>query len=268
MHQTLEALWVTWGMNAVDTDLARDLMKSDGFHVRAAAVRVLRYNFDRFPDALDLLKQAAADEHGRVRLEAVIAATWYDKPEALEVVSIAKAKGTDKWSEKVVAAAATRLQGKAEEEVDENPLPPIPAHLTAAEKKSFAAGHEIYFRDAHCATCHQADGKGLDPAFPPLHDSIFVHGDPERLIKITLHGLMGPFEMNGKKYKGQVPMTPFGGMLKDKEIADVLTYARNNFGNKASAITPEQVAKVRVATKSVDGFFQMEDLLKEHPLEN
>ena len=63
-------------------------------------------------------------------------------------------------------------------------------------------------------------------------------------------------------------MTPFGGMLKDKEIADVLTYARNNFGNKASAITPEQVAKVRVATKSVDGFFQMEDLLKEHPLEN
>ena len=268
VHQTLEALWVTWGMNAVDTDLARDLMKSDGFHVRAAAVRVLRYNFDRFPDALDLLKQAAADEHGRVRLEAVIAATWYDKPEALEVVSIAKAKGTDKWSEKVVAAAATRLQGKAEEEVDENPLPPIPAHLTAAEKKSFAAGHEIYFRDAHCATCHQADGKGLDPAFPPLHDSIFVHGDPERLIKITLHGLMGPFEMNGKKYKGQVPMTPFGGMLKDKEIADVLTYARNNFGNKASAITPEQVAKVRVATKSVDGFFQMEDLLKEHPLEN
>ncbi|MDE0835930.1 MAG: c-type cytochrome [Akkermansiaceae bacterium] len=267
VHQTLEALWVTWGMNAVDTDLARDLMKSGDFHVRAAAVRVLRYNFDRFPDALDLLKQAAADEHGRVRLEAVIAATWYDKPEALEVVSIAKAKGTDKWSEKVVAAAATRLQGKAEEEVDENPMPPIPAHLTAAEKKSFAAGHEIYFRDAHCATCHQADGKGLDPAFPPLHDSIFVHGDPERLIKITLHGLMGPFEMNGKKYNGQVPMTPFGGMLKDREIADVLTYARNNFGNKASAITPEQVAKVRVATKSVDGFYQMEDLLKKHPLE-
>jgi len=266
-HHTLEALWVTWGINAVDTDLARELIKSPDHKVRAAATRVLRYNFDRFPDSLDLLKQAANDEHGRVRLEAVVAATWYDKPAALEVVNIAKAKGTDGWSAKVIEAAAARLQGKDENPEDENPLPPIPAYLTDAEKKSFASGHEVYFRDAHCATCHQKDGKGLDPAFPPLHDSIFVHGNPERLIKITLHGLMGPFELNGKKYDGQVPMTPFGGMLNDKEVADVLTYARNNFGNKASAITPEQVAKVREATKSVTGFYQMADLLKEHPLE-
>ena len=267
VHQTLEALWVTWGMDAVDVDLARELMNSPDYHVRAAAVRVLRYNFDRFPDALDLLEAAAADEHGRVRLEAVVASTWYDKPEALEVVNIAKEKGTDKWSEQVVAAAASRLQGKSEKEVDENPMPPIPAHLTDAEKKSYASGHEIYFRDAHCATCHQKDGKGLDPAFPPLYESIFVHGDPERLLKLTLHGVMGPFELNGKKYNGQVPMTPFGGMLNDKEMADVLTYVRNSFGNKASAITPEQVAKVREATKSITGFYQMEDLLKEHPLE-
>ncbi len=267
IHNTLEALWVTWGMDAVDTDLAKELMKSPDFHARAAAVRVLRYNFDRFPDALDLLKQAAGDAEGRVRLEAVVAATWYDKPEALEVVNIAKAKGTDVWSEKVVEAAASRLAGKKETEVDEHPMPPIPKYLSKQEKKSFASGHEVYFRDAHCATCHQADGKGLDPAFPPLHDSIFVHGDPERLIKIALHGLMGPFELQGKSYNGQVPMTPFGGMLNDKELADVLTYVRNNFGNKASAITPEQVAKVREATKSVTGFYQMGDLLKEHPLE-
>ena len=87
------------------------------------------------------------------------------------------------------------------------------------------------------------------------------------MLKLTLHGVMGPFELNGKKYNGQVPMTPFGGMLNDKEMADVLTYVRNSFGNKASAITPEQVAKVREATKSITGFYQMEDLLKEHPLE-
>jgi mono/diheme cytochrome c family protein/glucose/arabinose dehydrogenase len=266
-HHTLEALWVTWGMNAVDTDLAKELMKSPDYHVRAAAIRVLRYNFDRFPDSLDLLKAAANDEHGRVRLEAVVAATWFDKPAALEVVNTAIAKGTDNWSKAATDAAAARLKGKAEVEVNENPLPPIPAHLTDAEKKSFAAGHEIYFRDAHCATCHQKDGKGLDPAFPPLYDSIFVHGNPDRLIKITLHGVMGPFEMNGKSYNGQVPMTPFGGMLNDKEVADVLTYVRNTYGNKASAITPEQVAKVREASKSVTGFYQMENLLKEHPLE-
>ncbi len=266
-HHLLEALWTTWGVNQVDTALLKKLLASEDFRVRSAAVRVLRYNFDLFPDALDLLKKAAADEHGRVRLEAVIAATWYNKPEALEVVTIAKSKGMDVWTDKVFPAAEGRLKGKAVKEQIENPAPKAPEHLSEPEKKSFLAGHEVYFRDAHCATCHQPDGKGLDPAFPPLTDSIFVHGDPERLIKLTLHGLMGPMEVNGKKYNGQVPMTPFGGILSDQEIANVLTYVRNSYGNKAASITPEQVKKVRDATKGQQGFFQVEQLLKEHPLE-
>jgi mono/diheme cytochrome c family protein/glucose/arabinose dehydrogenase len=266
-HQQLEALWVTWGMNAVDADLLRKLIAHSDHRVRSAAVRVLRYNFDEFPDTLDLLKKAASDDHGRVRLEAVIAATWYNKSGALEVVKNAQSKGMDRWSQAATEAASSRLQGKEEKKEIENPLPPIPDHLTNAEKEAFKAGHEVYFRDGHCATCHQKDGKGLDPAFPPIYDSIFVHGNADRLIKLTLHGVMGPFELHGKKYDGQVPMTPFGGMLNDKEMADVLTYIRNHYGNKASAITPEQVAKVREATKSKTGFYQMEELLKEHPLE-
>jgi mono/diheme cytochrome c family protein/glucose/arabinose dehydrogenase len=266
-HQQLEALWVTWGMNAVDTDLLRKLIIHSDHRVRCATVRVLRYNFDKFSDTLDLLKKAASDDHGRVRLEAVVAATWYNKSEALEVVNIAQGKGADGWSQKPIEAATARLQGKVEKKETENPLPPIPEYLTSAEKEAFKAGHEVYFRDGHCATCHQKDGKGLDPAFPPLHDSIFVHGSPERLIKLTLHGVMGPFELHGKKYDGQVPMTPFGGIINDKEMAAVLTYVRNTYGNKASAITPEQVAKVRKATKDMKGFYQMDALLKEHPLE-
>ncbi len=266
-HNVLEGLWTTWAMNRVDPDLLKQLLKSDDFHVRAAAVRVLRYSFDLFPDTLDLLKQAAGDEHGRVRLEAVVAATWFDKPEAVEVVEIAKAKGSDKWDEDAIKTALARLRGQDEIEVIENPLPPVPTHLSPGEQRQFVAGHEVYFRDAHCATCHQPDGKGLDPAFPPLEDSIFVHGDPDRLIKITLHGLMGPFELKGKKYDGQVPMTPFGGMLKDEEVADVLTYIRNHYGNKASAITREQVKKVREETKAHTGFYMMDKLLEEHPME-
>jgi mono/diheme cytochrome c family protein len=78
---------------------------------------------------------------------------------------------------------------------------------------------------------------------------------------------MGPFEMNGKKYDGLVPMTPFGGMLDDKEVAAVLTYVRNQFGNKASAIQPEEVRKVREATKDRKIFYQTSELLKEHPME-
>jgi mono/diheme cytochrome c family protein/glucose/arabinose dehydrogenase len=266
-HHMLEALWTTWAINRVDTALLKKLIVSDDFRVRSAAVRVLRYNFELFPDTLDLLEAAAADEHGRVRLEAVIAATWYDRTGALDVVSIAKSKGMDIWSDKVIPAAEARLSGKTSGDEPVNPIGKIPDHLNDAEKKAFAAGHEVYFRDGHCATCHQADGKGLDPAFPPLNESIYVYGDPERLIKLTLHGLIGPMEVNGKSYNGQVPMTPFGGMLNDQEVAGVLTYVRNSFGNKASSITPEQVKKVREATKGQEGYYQIEQLLKEHPLE-
>jgi mono/diheme cytochrome c family protein len=228
---------------------------------------VVRYNFNLFPDALDLLKKTAADDHGRVRLEAVIAATWYDKAEALEVVTIAKSKGMDSWTEKVFPAAEDRLKKKVGIEIIDHPAPKAPDHLSDAEKKSFLAGHEIYFRDAHCATCHQPDGKGLDPAYPPLENTIFVNGNPERLIKITLYGLMGPLEVNGKKFKGDVPMTPFGGLLNDKEVADVLTYVRNSYGNKAAAITPDQVKAVREKNKGQTGILQVEQLLKDHPLE-
>ena len=78
-------------------------------------------------------------------------------------------------------------------------------------------------------------------------------GNDERLIKIVLKGLMGPIEVNNQKYAGQVPMTPFGGLLNDEEVAAVITYVRNSFGNEASVVTPQQVKKVRDASKSKIG---------------
>jgi mono/diheme cytochrome c family protein len=115
-------------------------------------------------------------------------------------------------------------------------------------------------------TCHQADGKGLPPAFPPLATSRWVTEDAERLIKLTLYGLTGPIEVNGKKYDGQVPMTPFGGMLNDAEVAAVLTYVRNSFGNAAAPIQPEEVQKVRAQQPGRMMLYNAEELLKEHPM--
>jgi mono/diheme cytochrome c family protein len=66
------------------------------------------------------------------------------------------------------------------------------------------------------------------------------------------------------KYTGQVPMTPFGGMLNDGQMADVLTYVRNSFGNQAAPVTPESVAKIRQAT-GARSFYSPDELLKEHP---
>ena len=77
---------------------------------------------------------------------------------------------------------------------------------------------------------------------------------------------MGPIEVKGKQYPGQVPMTGFGGLLNDEDIASVLTYVRNSFGNKASAIQPAKVAEIREAT-GTRIFYTAEELLKAHPLE-
>ncbi|MGB3117203.1 MAG: cytochrome c, partial [Verrucomicrobiales bacterium] len=68
------------------------------------------------------------------------------------------------------------------------------------------------------------------------------------------------------KFDGQVPMTPFGGLLKDDEIAAVLTFVRNHFDNKADPIQTEQVKAVRKATAGRLIFYTVEELLKEHPL--
>lgn len=268
-HHVLEALWTTWGMNEADETLLRQLLEAKDFHARAAAVRVLRYNYHRIADHAALLEKAAADEHGRVRLEAIVAASWIpDATAAKKIVAIASAKPLDVWSQGAAKTAADRLAGIAEVEKPEFASVPLPAHLDAAAKKQFIEGQKIYHREGHCVTCHQPNGKGLDPAFPSVEKSPWVEGDPERLIKLAMYGLMGPLEVNGKKYDGQVPMTPFAGMLKDEEMAAVLTFVRNSFGNKADPIQPAQVKAVRATNAGRVQFYTTEELLKAHPMKN
>ena len=92
-------------------------------------------------------------------------------------------------------------------------------------------------------------------------------GSEERLIKIVLKGIYGPIEVNGKKYPGQVPMTPYGGMLNDDEVSAVLNYVRNSFGNSAPEITPAKVKAVRASIKTKVGFYSPDELLLLHPME-
>ena len=117
------------------------------------------------------------------------------------------------------------------------------------------SGKEIYMKAAPggglCFTCHQPNGQGISGQFPPLAGSDWVLGEKERLIKISIHGLMGEIEVNGVKYNNV--MAPPGippGSLTDQQIADVLTYIRNEWGNSASAVSPEEVATVRLTVKN------------------
>jgi mono/diheme cytochrome c family protein len=142
----------------------------------------------------------------------------------------------------------------------------VVAKSAGIKPEVLAKGKEIYLTDGSCATCHQPDGKGLTASgFPPLAGANWVTGSEERLVKLVLKGLYGPIEVSGKKYPGQVPMTPFEGMLNDEEIAAVLTYVRNSFGNKAPAVSAQKVKELRAAVRSKKGFYTPEELLKQHP---
>jgi mono/diheme cytochrome c family protein len=94
-----------------------------------------------------------------------------------------------------------------------------------------------------CGACHGQSGEGT-AAGPPLAGSEWVTGPVSNLIIIQLRGLKGPITVAGKEYNFPAGMTPMAYQT-DEQIAGVLTYIRNNFGNKASAVKPEQVAALR-----------------------
>lgn len=264
-HYMVEALWVTWGLNKVDKNILHQVMQSNDHRARAAAVRVLRYSGHQIEDQPALLMKAAADPHGRVRLEAIVAASWLDRDAGLPIVEEAGKYPLDDWMIHAYETALAHLEGKS---VKEKKEADVVTHLKGRERERFVKGREIYLREGFCGTCHQPDGEGLSASgFPPLAGTPWVEGSEDRLIKLVLNGLQGPIEVKNVRYSGQVPMTPFGGMLDDEEIAAVLTYVRNTFGNKASAVTPEKVAAVRQATKDKKGFYSPDELLKQHPLE-
>ena len=102
------------------------------------------------------------------------------------------------------------------------------------------AGESVY--QTVCLACHQADGKGLPGAFPPLAGSDYLLGDKDRAVGVVVRGLEGEVVVNGIKYNSVMPAMT---QLSDQEIADALTYAMNSWGNQGGAISVAQVAAVR-----------------------
>ena len=106
--------------------------------------------------------------------------------------------------------------------------------------KELAAGKQVYAQT--CAACHQATGSGVPGAFPPLAKSDFLNSNHFRAIDIVLHGHTGPITVNGGHF-GSVAMPPQS--LSDQQIADVLTYVLNSWGNGGGVVTEAQVKNVK-----------------------
>lgn len=124
------------------------------------------------------------------------------------------------------------------------------------DPKVHARGAEVYRRT--CIACHGVDGQGVPNVFPSLDGSDWLTGDPGLPIKIVLHGLAGPIKVGTKSFNSV--MAPLGPSLSDKEIADVLTYVRQQWSNDASPIDPVNVSKIRQDHKTRTQMWSARDL--------
>ncbi|MEZ5385507.1 MAG: cytochrome c [Prosthecobacter sp.] len=131
-----------------------------------------------------------------------------------------------------------------------------------AQDATLERGKTIYMQV--CFACHQPTGLGLPGMFPPLVGSDWTTAKkPDRMIRMVLHGFAGPITINGKPFATPAPlMPPQGAALSDNQIADVLTYVRDAFGGKASAVTPDEVKAIRDAEKARTAMWTEAELQK------
>lgn len=106
-------------------------------------------------------------------------------------------------------------------------------------EESIKLGEEIY--QGYCLACHMSEGEGLPGAFPPLAKSDYLMADKTRSIQQVMHGSEGEMVVNGETYNGMMPPQP----LSDEEVAHVLNYVRNSWGNEGEVVTFAEVKAVR-----------------------
>jgi mono/diheme cytochrome c family protein len=128
----------------------------------------------------------------------------------------------------------------------------------AVELSPHDRGKKVF--SANCQTCHQANGEGVAGQYPPLAGSEFTTGGSQRPAMIVLKGLQGPVKVKGQQF-GTAVMQPWDKTLTDKQIADVLTYERSEWGNQASPVTAEQIAALRKELANHPNSFTEPDIL-------
>lgn len=124
-------------------------------------------------------------------------------------------------------------------------LPNCTTYTSAGFQAEKSDGNQLYIK--HCLQCHQNDGKGVRGMFPPLAGNDKIKGPAADIIKIVLFGLEGPITVNERDYNQPMPPQAY---LTDKQIADILSYIRNSWGNQAPNVTPTDVGKVRKLGKT------------------
>jgi nitrite reductase (NO-forming) len=119
---------------------------------------------------------------------------------------------------------------------------------TVTKEQRIDVGRVLY--NGTCSVCHQQNGEGLEGVFPPLANSDYLMADSRRAIEIALNGLAGPVTVNGSPFNSVMPPM---SQLNDDEIANILTFTLNSWGNEGDVVSSDEVAAVRAATERPKG---------------
>jgi mono/diheme cytochrome c family protein len=223
----LHALWTLEGLGQFD----RVYLKDPNPSIRAAAIRI-----SGRPDL--------ADRDALPQIQSTLLAK--DREALRKIVEksqFALARDAAKFSLGEYEVAARKPKA----------APP----MTAEERMLFNAGKAVY--EMACVPCHQPHGMGQEGLAPPLAQSEWVSGSPERLVRIVLNGLRGPIKVKGQTYELDMPSL---GVLSDEQIAAVLTYIRRDWNHGFAAVSPALVKKVREASATRVDAWTAADLQK------
>jgi glucose/arabinose dehydrogenase/mono/diheme cytochrome c family protein len=232
--------------------LLQRLLTGTDPRVRAYGARVTGAWAPHLPEVLTLLEKCAHDPHPRVRLEAVVACARVPRPETVTIAVQVLDHPTDKFLDYALRQTVRALQPLWQPTLATLKFGPAPAGLAYVKALATAPpavvhpGKIIY--DALCLNCHQPEGNGLPGIYPPIANSDWVTGSPDRLVKVLRHGLSGPIHINGQLFPQvtPLPMPPMG--LDDQQMADVLSYLRSHFGHTAGPVTVETIQQIRART--------------------
>jgi mono/diheme cytochrome c family protein len=198
-------------------------------------------------EAPDTLEEAAAKPRYETRAKVDAAQAANLSPEAIAAAMTAEARKIATWKpvavekpEQVVPGSATAAKLASAPVADTSAMDAAPAADEPIDPKLMEIGKAQFVT---CGACHGQQGEGT-PIAPPLAKSEWVLGPVSNLIKIQMRGLTGPITVGGKEYNMPGGMAALNYQT-DEQIAGVLTYVRNSFGNKASGVKPEMVAALR-----------------------
>ena len=238
------ALWTLEGLGALDAGLVREQMKDPNPRMRVQAIRASETLYKAANRSFaDDYRAMTKDADPDVALQALLTANLFKLPDIETLIKDTQAssggKGVQEIGRQILQRIATAATTAA-------------AGFSPTQQEQLKEGETVY--KTLCFSCHGDDGRGVTMAgaaegvmmAPPLAGSPRVQGHRDYVINTLLHGMTGPIA--GQTFSAQV-MLPMGTQ-NDQWIANIGSYVRNSFGNSASFITPEDVARVRASTST------------------